>query len=124
MSNPRAGGGSKFVRGLIAFEITSSCTLKTVWERELASVNGCGTCPFSSPFVAGEYVWLVTGEFSHVVAIDKVTGAVAWNFDDSINGALLTQPTILPNVVLVTGEGSENGVNSGAFLQAFSARGA
>jgi hypothetical protein len=104
VANPSADMDGNYAAGLIAFNVNDDCSLTDAWNTAL--VASTSDNPWPSPVVAGGVVYVATGSFGQVFAIDADTGIIKWKSHENL-GFIYASPTIVNGKLLIADCGNK-----------------
>eukprot|EP01041_Mallomonas_annulata_P012930 gene12930-27276_t len=108
--NPSESEDTIYLAGLVALQVNDDCSLSTKWNTPLAASSPDN--PWPSPIVAGGLVYVSTGEFSQVYAVNADTGVIVWESSEAL-GHIYASPTVVDGKLFVVDSGSNyDGVSS------------
>ena len=108
ITNPSNSADRTYVHGLVAFQVSDTCYLNLLWNT-----------PFTASYLYNDdmtvtlipgVVFVSTGVFKQVFAIDAQTGAIIWK--SNIMGTVFAPPTIVNGRMFVTNCDYNNGGKS------------
>lgn len=104
VSNPCTSQDGKYIHGIIALKVHDDCTLDLAWTSIVGASVSDFNNPWSSPIIAGGVVYVSTGLFGQVFAVDADTGALLWQSPKPI-GFAYAPPTVIDGQFFVADAG-------------------
>ena len=101
LGNPQDDAAGIYSHGLLAFQVTGSCTLSLAWQQTIGFDNSqVPYNPVIPPMVANGVVYYSTGSASSIFAFDS-GGNYLWDSGTQIVGGIFAPPTIINGMLLV-----------------------